>query len=321
LARLPADFARTAVRPRPWDPAVWVREVRLPFMTAAVVPVFLGAAVALYDTGRFSPTLFILTLLGAVLAHAGANMANDYWDSRSGNDDINRWRSPFNGGTGLIQEGVLRPRHVHLAALTALGAAAAVGFYLSTVKGTAVLVLTLVGGVSAYFYTADPFHLAYHGLGEIMVGASFGPLLVAGADLVQAGSVSARAVAAAVPVGMLIAAVLYINQFPDYEADRAVGKAHWVVRLGTRRALPGLAGLLVGAYLAVGAGVAAGLLPWPTLAAVLTAPLSAKALSVAWRHHDQPVQLRPANALVIQTHLLTGLLLVAGFLAAALAGV
>lgn len=307
--------------PRPPAIAVWLREVRVPFMTAAIIPVLLGTAVAFRETGRFSLPLFLLTLLGAMLAHAGANMANDYYDSRSGNDEINRWRSPFNGGTGLIQEGALTRRQVHAAALAALALAAGIGLYLFTVRGPAILVLAVVGGLSAYFYTADPLHLAYFGMGELLVGLSFGPIIVVGAYLVQAASVSATALLASVPVGLLITAVLYINQFPDYEADRAVGKAHWVVRLGTRKALPGLAGLLGGTYLIIAAAVATGLLPWPTLVALATAPLAFKALNLAWSNHDDPLRLRPANAMVIAVHLLTGLLLVAGYVAAAAMGV
>ncbi len=310
-----------AASPRPSSLAIWVREVRVPFLTASVIPVLVGTAAAFYETGSFHLPLFLLTLLGAVLSHSGANMANDYYDSKSGNDDINRWRSPFNGGTGVIQDGLLTARQVHYAALGCLAVAAAVGVYLFTVRGPAVLVLTLVGGLCAYFYTADPLHLAYFGLGEILVGASFGPLLTTGAYLVQAGFASVSAIAASVPVGLLIAAVLYVNQFPDYEADKAVGKAHWVVRLGTERAVPGLAGLLVATHLSLLVFVAAGWLPWTTLAGLATFPLVVKSLRIARRSHASPLELRPANAMVILTHLLTGLLLAGGLLAAALLGV
>ncbi len=309
---------RTAQRPN--SLAVWLREARLPFMTASVMPVVVGTAVAWSETGAVHWTLFLLTLAGAVLSHAGANMANDYYDWASGNDEINRFRSPFNGGAGVIQDRLLTPRQVHVAALLELAAAGGIGLYLTSLRGPAVLVLALLGGLFAYFYTADPLHLAYYGVGEILVGASFGPLLVAGTYLVQAGRVSAAAVLASVPVGLLITAVLYINQFPDYEADKAVGKAHWVVRLGTARALPGLAGLLAATYLFVPVAVALGLLPWPTLVSLLSAPLAAKAYAIAHRLHASPVELRPANALVIATHLCTGLLLAAGFLLAGLLG-
>ncbi len=298
--------------------SLWVREVRLPFLTASVTPVLLGAAVAWQETGLFDLSLFLLTLAGAVLAHAGANMANDYYDHLSGNDARNRYRSPFNGGTGLIQEGALTPGQVHAASLLCLALAAGIGLYLYTASGPVVLLLMFLGGFLGYFYTAGPVRLAHLGLGELAVGTSFGPLIVLGAYLVQTGTLSGSAAAASVPVGLLIAAVLYINQFPDYEADMAVGKAHWVVRLGTARAVSVLTTLLVGTYVSVVASVAAGLVPWPALAALATAPLAFRANTLARRHHGSPVELRPGNALVIQTHLLTGLLLTAGFVAAGL---
>ncbi|MEW6032217.1 MAG: 1,4-dihydroxy-2-naphthoate octaprenyltransferase [Bacillota bacterium] len=306
---------------RPGAVAVWIREMRVPFFTGSAVPVALGAAVAWYETGIFSPALFALTLLGAFLAHAGANMTNDYYDWRSGNDDVNRFRSMFNGGAGLIQERKLTPNQVHLAALAALGSAAVIGLYLASVAGPGVVVLMLAGGFMAYFYTGEPLRLAYYGVGELMVGLSFGPLLVAGAYLVQTGTVSPAVVAASVPVGLLITAVLYINQFPDYEADRAVGKAHWVVRLGSARAVAGLGVLLLATHLWVAGSVAVGLAPWPVLAALATAPLSLKAYRLTQVFHDAPVELRPANAMVIGNHLLTGLLVTAGFVAARLLGV
>jgi len=157
--------------------------------------------------------------------------------------------------------------------------------------------MALAGGLAAYLYSAGPVRLAYRGVGRLAVGASFGPLLVIGAYLVQTGTVSLAAALASLPVGLLIAAVLYINQFPDYEADKAVGKRHWVVRLGTERALPVLTGLVFGAHLAVLGAVVTGHAPWPVLAALLTVPVSMKALRISRVHHASPVELRPANAL------------------------
>ncbi len=307
---------------RPSNVAIWLREVRVPFFTASVVPVALGVVVAWYETARFNVLLFLLTLLGAVLAHAASNMINDYYDHRSGNDTVNRFRSPFNGGAGLIQEGLLTPRQVFIAALTAFAAAAAIGLYLAWVAGPWILVPMVLGGLFAFFYTGEPLRLAYYGIGEVLIGLSFGPLLVAGSYMVQTGTLSLGAAAASLPVGLLIAAVLYINQFPDYEADKAVGKAHWVVRLGTERAVPWLGGLLFAAVAWVVAMVLFGITPWPAVfAAAAAVPMSLRAYGLCRKFHASPLELRPANALVIGTHLVVGLLVTAGFLAAGLLGV
>lgn len=306
---------------RPNLMVVWLRAARVPFLTGAAVPVLLGSLVAWYETGLFSGSLFTLTLVGAVLAQAGANMANDFYDYRSDNDRINRFRSQFNGGSGVILDRWLTPGQTHLWALLSLTLAAAIGVYLWSLRGPGVLVLMLLGGLFGYFYTGEPVRLAHRGVGEIAIGLSFGPLLVAGAYLVQAGAVSPGAIVASVPIGLLITAVLYINQFPDYEADRAVGKAHWVVRLGLERAIPGLAALLFGTYLWIAGTVVAGLAPWPTLLALLAAPLVVRAVDLTRRHYHSPIQLRPANAMVIGAHLITGLLLSIAFVVSRLLGV
>ena len=310
----------------------WVLAARAPFLTAAIVPIVIAGAAARYDTGALNWPLLLLTLLGGILAHAGANLSNDYFDDKTGNDRINQYRSFFSGGTGLIQAGVVPARQVLAAAATCYVAAAAIGLYLAYLRGWPVLVLMAAGGLIGFFYTAGPAALAYRGLGECFLGLAFGPLLVAGAYYVQAQAFPARMWVASVPIGLLVTAILYINQYPDYEADRAVGKNNAVVRLGRRQALGGYYGLMIGTYAwlvlstvlpgsGAGGGAASARSPWPTLIALLTVPLAAKAIGVATRHHDDPRAILPANGMTILIHLTTGLLQAAGFVIAATMGV
>ncbi len=317
--------------PPPLNPVTkWVLAARAPFLTAVIVPIVIATAVARYDTGMLNWPLFFLTLLGGILAHAGANLSNDYFDDKTGNDRVNRYRSPFSGGTGLIQAGVIPARQVYAAALSCYVAAAAIGLYLAYLRGWPVLVLMAAGGLIGFFYTAGPAALAYRGLGEYFLGLAFGPLLVAGAYYVQTQTFSARMWVASVPIGLLVTAILYINQYPDYEADRAVGKNNAVVRMGRRQALGGYYGLLVATYVwltlaAVLPGAAgptgSSRSPWATLLGLLTVPLAAKAMGVAARHHDDPRAILPANGMTILIHLATGLLQSAGFFIAAIMGV
>jgi 1,4-dihydroxy-2-naphthoate octaprenyltransferase len=138
--------------------------------------------------------------------------------------------------------------------------------------------------------------------------------MVLGGWITQTGSPAWEPVWASLPLGFLILNVLWINQFPDAAADAAVGKRHWVVRLGRRRAtlLYGL--FFLGAYLSLVVALLLGTLPVWTLLALLPAPLAWRAYRVAHRHYDEPPQLAPANALTVQLHLLTGLFLVVGYL-------
>jgi len=291
-----------------------MRAMRAPFFTASFVPVSLGAAVAWYQGCGFSPLLYLACLLGVVAVHGGTNLANDYYDDLTGTDRINRYRSPFNGGAGLIQEGALTPRQVLAAAAAMYGLALACGLYLTWVRGWPVLALAAVGGASGFFYTAGPFKASYAGWGEPLVGLNFGPLVVLGAHYVQSGHMSWLALLASLPVGLLIAAVLYVNQFPDIEADSAVGKKNLVVRLGTGRAVWGYHALLALAYLVVIAGVAAGALPPPALAALLSMPLALRAARNAHAHHADPRRMVASCALTVGVHLTTGLLLLVGII-------
>jgi len=155
--------------------------------------------------------------------------------------------------------------------------------------------------------------LGYRGLGELFIFLDFGLLPVIGTCYVQTGRFDPESAMASVPVGLLIAAVLWINQFADYEADRAVDKRHWVVRLGRRRAAWVYAAMVVGALAAAPVGVVAGLMPaWTQLLLLLT-PLAGFAIVTAVRHYDEPQALLPANISTIIMHSASGILIALGF--------
>jgi 1,4-dihydroxy-2-naphthoate octaprenyltransferase len=294
---------------------IWLAEVRAPFFTATIVPILLGATIAWARTGAFHLGLFLLAMLGGLLLHAGTNVANDYFDHRSGTDDVNvEFVSPFTGGSRLIQQGLLTPREVISGALASFALACVVGLCLAYVRGPLIIVLGLIGIFSGFFYTAPPFNLVSLGIGEFFIGLNFGVLMTLGSFFVQTSYLAWEPVVAAIPVGLLIAGVVYINEFQDAPADGAVGKDHLVVRLGRRKAALGYLALLVATYTVI---VLAALLritsPF-TLIALATLPVAIRAIGVARAHYDEYLQLVPANAATIFIHLLTGLLLSAGYL-------
>jgi len=289
--------------------------LRAPFFTASIVPVVLGAVIAWEGAGAFHWGYFLLTLIAAMAVHAGINIANDYFDHLSGNDPINvEFVSPFTGGSRLIQEGLLSPREVLIESLFFFALGSAIGFYLTWARGPIVLLLGLIGLFSGFFYTAPPIYLAKWGVGEFFVGLNCGFLITLGSYYVQTRSLSWEPVVAAVPVACLIAAVLWINEFQDAPADRAVGKDTLVVRLGRRRAVTGYIFLLAATYLSIVVAVALRVISPFTLLALLTFPLAWKAIGVARLHYDDYERLTPANATTIQIHMLTGLLLISGYL-------
>ena len=278
----------------------------------------LGTLVAWYHTGQFHAGYFILALFGVVFIHAGTNLANDYFDHKSRADEINKQHTRFSGGSRVIQEGLMAPRAIARASFVFFGLAVLIGLYLAYLRGPAILVIGAIGLASGYFYSATPLNLGSRGCGELLVGINCGPLVVLGAYYLQAQSFNLQALAASVPVGLLMAAVLYINQFPDVEADKAANKNTLVVRMGTARAIKGFYLLLVCAYLAIVIGCVSGLIPSLGLIALLSAPLAWRAARSAGENHasGSGARLVPAMAGTIGTHLVTGILLCSGYLAA-----
>lgn len=292
-----------------------LEELRAPFLTASIIPVLLGTAVAWSETGEFSLSLFILTFVAGVCLHAGTNVANDYFDHKSGNDEINvEYVRPFSGGSRLIQRGLLSPRTVLIESLVLFAIAGVIGIYLTVVLGPAILVLGVVGALCGFFYTAPPVNIAARGIGELTVGINFGILMTLGSYYVQAGRFSMGAFLASLPVAILIADVLYINEFPDFTADKAVGKRHLVVRLGKEKAVWGYLALTFSAYLAILIPVVTFAIPPYCLLAIVTVPIAMKAVNVAILNYADSEKLAPANAATIMLHMFVGLLVAAGFI-------
>jgi len=256
---------------RPGLIQVWMQASRawtlgMPFMSVSV-----GTAAAL-RAGYFSPAKYLAAALAAMALQAGANMVNDYYDFVNGTDSPD-WNSPENFGPGLvIQRGLLAPEQVWWGGIAALAAGSILGLVLAASCGWPILMLGVAGVLGAYFYTGAPLKLAYRGFGDLMVFTLMGPGYVLGAYYAQALSFSWTAVIASLPMGFLCSGVLQSNNLRDIENDRGHGKRTFAVIVGRRAAVLELILSDVGAYTAALAGVIAGLLPWPALAVLITAP-------------------------------------------------
>ena len=310
----PSPDAR--VTPPRGTAADWLAELRAPFLSASVVPVAVGAAVAWRLEGGLDWTLLWLTLLSVVLLHLGANVTNDYWDFLRGTDVVNRSRTAFSGGSGLLVDGRLRPRAVLRLGFALLAAGALAGLLLALlVDGGGWWVVVLMGAVGVgggYFYSAPPLSLASRGLGELVIGSTFGVLVVAGTCFVQTGGFPPEALVASVPTALWVAAIIWANQIPDLEADRATGKRTLVVRLGEVRSVGVLAALLGMAIGVVVAASIAGPLPRGALLALVAIAPSTLAIAAAARSHGLFPQIERAQAWTILSHLTGGVLLAAG---------
>ena len=298
----------------PKMPPLWVVKTRAPFFTASIVPILLGTLIAWARTGTFYPGYFFLTLVGGVCLHAGVNMTNDYFDHTWGSDEVNReFAAPFTGGSRLIQMGIVAPKTMLWQGLAFLLVGGLIGLFLAYTRGLVVLWLGLFGALTGYFYTAPPLRLVATGFGELFISLDFGVLMVLGAYYTQATQLSSEAAVASLPVALLIAAVLYINEFQDMKADGEVGKNQIVVRLGRRRATIGYGLLMIATYSSLILGVILASVSPLALLGLLTVPLARQAYQVAWANYDNPPSLTPANVATVKNHLFTGLLMSLGY--------
>lgn len=216
---------------------LWLKELRAPFFTASALPVIVGTAVAFANTGQFNLIFFILAVFAIVALHAGANIANDYFDHISKNDWLNNNKTPFSGGSRLIQQNLLTPGQVIVGAWIALFIGASIGLVIVILtKSFFVLLLGIIGLLGGYFYTATPFKLGYRTAGEITIGLLFGILPVYGSFYIQTLSFSTLPIPPAAIVAVLIFLVIFANEFPDFSADHAVNKKTIVVIVGIKNA-------------------------------------------------------------------------------------
>jgi 1,4-dihydroxy-2-naphthoate octaprenyltransferase len=242
------DFTRSVLS----RAALWIRAVRAPFFTASIVPILLGAVIAyngllnLSASAAWDWQMFWLVLFGGILAQAGTNLGNDYFDHTSGNDEYNKAFSPFNGGSRMIQAGLMAPWKVLLAAIISFSGTILIGLKLNQIitgsyfGNSPLLWVGVLGVALGVFYTWNPVRLSYHGWGEISIALGFGPVMVLGSHYVlSAPYLNANGLPwlwqmpllASIPVAILIMLVVWINQFQDLPADMKAGKINWVVRL------------------------------------------------------------------------------------------
>jgi len=289
----------------------WIILIRPPFLLATAGSIAVGGAVAFSETDSFNWFLFILTLLSGVLIHMGTNSANDYFDHLSGNDDINvHYVKPFTGGSRMIQQGRLNPKDILKVSVSLLVIAALIGFYLFLSVGWIVLILGLFGAFSGFFYAAPPIRLASKGIGELLVGLNFGVLLIIGTYYVQTRTFALQPLLVSVPIALSISAVLSINEFPDYQADKQVGKDTMVVRIGLRKASHVFVALILSVYILYAVFIISDLVNHYSVFVFCTVPLGVVSVIEARNRYSNPETLAPANASAVLNHLaLLGLLI------------
>jgi 1,4-dihydroxy-2-naphthoate octaprenyltransferase len=287
--------------------------MRLPFLVLPPACVLLGVGIAVWTQGRVDALDAIIVLVGAVAAHVSVNALNEYHDFRSGLDTRTQ-PTPFSGGSGTLPARPEIARSALITGLVGLALAAVIGLYFYSLWGPSILLLGVVGALVIVTYTGWLTHNPL--LCLIAPGLGFGTLMVLGAAFCLTGRYSWPAFFASLVPFFLVSDLLLLNQFPDVEADRSVGRRHLPIVAGLRISSVVYGLFLLLTYVSIAAGVAAGALPLAALLGLLTLPLAVPVALGAYRYAAEVPKLVPYMGLNVLIVVLTPILMAIGLLIA-----
>ncbi|MBD0344617.1 MAG: 2-carboxy-1,4-naphthoquinone phytyltransferase [Coleofasciculus sp. Co-bin14] len=284
---------------------LWLAAIKPPMYSVAIIPIWVGTAVAFAETGIIHGTIFSTFLMSAILIIAWLNLSNDVFDSETGVDE-NKTHSLVNltGNKSLI----FWLGNLFLAA-GILGIVAIAWWQ----RDFTVIAIVLLCCALGYTYQGPPFRLGYQGLGEIICFVTFGPMAVAAAYYSQTQSWSINSLAASVIVGIATSVILFCSHFHQVEDDAAVGKRSPIVRLGTKRGSQVLSWFGGSVYALTGLFVLLGIFPIWTLLVFASLPIALKLFRHVHQYHDQPDKVSNCKFIAIGMHFFSGLLLGLGF--------
>jgi 1,4-dihydroxy-2-naphthoate octaprenyltransferase len=271
-----------ATTTRPSGVRIWLMAARIRTLPAAVAPVIVGTSLAGYQ-GAFHPLRLIAALVGAIFIQVGTNLSNDYSDARRGADTEDRL-----GPVRVTAGGLVPPRQVLVATYVSFGVAVLAGVYLVAVAGWQLLLIGIASILAGVLYTGGPRPYGYEGLGELFVFLFFGLVAVAGSYFAQTKHFAWEAFALAVPVGLLAAAILVVNNVRDIDTDRRAGKQTLAVRLGRDRTRLLYAAMVYGAYVLTPVTWLFGPLDVWVVLPLLSLPIALPLIRTVRNHGDGP---------------------------------
>jgi len=290
---------------------IWIQATRPQFLTISVLSVGLGTAVALTHSAPFSWLKFALAIIAILLIHASTDVLNDYYDFKSGADELNKHPlTPFAGGSRIIQRRLMSPTEMLILGWTLMTLSAIPATMLVLQTGPELLLIGLTGAILGILYSMAPVALSYRGMGEVVIIIDFGILPVLGCYFIQTGEMSLEPAIIGLIPGFLTAAILFINQFPDHDADLACNKRTLVVKLGLSRAVRWYPSWSLLAAIVIAVTVLTGWAPTYCLLALLPMPLVAIAATILRRDFVGRDSLTTVIKTTIASHNLTiGLLI------------
>lgn len=289
--------------------SVWLRAIRIRFLLASVIAVSNGLAIAYWKYGIIDPVYAVLTYIGVVFLHASVDLLNDYWDHKRGIDSATK-RTKFSGGTGVLPENLLTPRTVYIAGIIFLILGASIGAYFVAIRGITIAVILSFAVVAIYFYST---RIVNAGLGELFVAIK-GAMIVLGTLYVQNAVLEPAALYVGAIVGILSATVLFINSFPDYEADRSKGRHTLVIILGRKTGSSIFPIFIITAYALIVGGIFLGFTKIYSLVSFASIPVAIKSILSLRKEPESIEKIVPAMASAVTYSRITGFLLAISFI-------
>lgn len=298
---------------------IWAKGIRLPFISVSVLAVVVGTAVAYYESKNFDWLYFLLAVVGILAFNACVDLMNDFFDHLSRNDEVNEKLTPFSGGSRMIQNKLFSPTRTLMGAIVAFLITLGIGLYINfTILGNVVLYIGIGGVFIGIFYVGKPINLAKLGFAEIAIFLSLGPATVFGSYYIQQEKFSWTPIYVSIIVGLLITLVLFINQFPDYEADKESGRRNFIVLVGREISAIIFIIFLSLTYVILIILVILQILPYLSLVTLASLLFAVKAMITTRKYHDNYLKMIPAQAMTILTTLsYTILLAISLFVSAA----
>ena len=289
--------------------SIWLRAIRIRFLLASVIAVTNGLAIAYWKYAAIDPLYAILTYIGVVFLHASVDLLNDYWDHKRGIDSATK-RTKFSGGTGVLPENLLTPRAVYIAGIIFLVLGASIGAYFVAIRGITIAVILSFAVVAIYFYST---RIVNAGLGELFVAIK-GAMIVLGTFYVQNAVLEPTALYVGAIVGILSATVLFINSFPDYEADRSKGRRTLAIMLGRKTASAIFPIFIIAAYALIAVGIFFGFTKIYSLICFASVPFAIKSVLQLRKEPESTERIVPAMASAVTYSRITGFLLAMSFI-------
>ena len=287
----------------------WLRAIRIRFLLASVIAVSNGLGIAYWKYATIDPVYAILTYIGVIFLHASVDLLNDYWDHKRGIDTATT-RTKFSGGTGVLPENLLTPRAIYLAGIVFLILGASIGAYFVAIRGITIAVILGFAVVAIYFYSTS---IVNAGLGELFVAIK-GAMIVLGTFYVQYPAIEPAALYIGSIVGILSATVLFVNSFPDYEADKSKGRRTLVIILGKKTSSAVYAIFIIVTYAMIAVGILLGFTKVYSLISFVSIPFGIKSILLLRKDPESIERIVLVMATAVTYSRITGCLLALSFI-------